>query len=107
MTTTVDSPVPAASRTLPGEPVFLWGPGYELTARQIIDALGSYLTTFGDNFGPGGVNPLDAIHSEVVYNGAITSWHTRRNPQQVAAIRARAEAIAHDFFHGHFPVLEW
>jgi hypothetical protein len=89
------------------EPVFLWGPGYELTARQILDALGSYLATFGDNFGPGGVCPLDAIHAEVVYTGDYTHWQHRRTPAQIAVIRARAQAIAAEFFHGHFPTVTW
>ena len=89
------------------EPVFLWGPGYDLTARQIVDALGSYLATFGDNFDGARVNPLDAIHAEVVYNGDLTGWQTRRSPEQVATIRARAEQIARNFFHGHFPTLVW
>lgn len=105
MTTTIEPTT--TTPTAATEPVFLWGPGYELTARQIVDALGSYLATFGDNFGPGGVSPLDAIHAEVVYGGDLTHWHTRRTPEQIATIRARAEAIARDFFHGHFPALAW
>lgn len=107
MTATTDIATPATTPVAATEPVFLWGPGYELTARQIVDALGSYLATFGDNFGPGGVSPLDAIHSEVVYGGDLSHWRNRRSPEQIATIRARAEAIAREFFHGYFPALAW
>lgn len=104
MTATLDEPITTNSV---GEPVFLWGPGYELTARQILDALGSYLATFGDNFGSTGVNPLDAIHAEVMFTGDYTHWHSRRSADDVAVIRARAETIAREFFHGHFPTVVW
>ncbi|RZQ62248.1 hypothetical protein [Amycolatopsis suaedae] len=106
MTATLTTLAPAGT-ALPSEPVFLWGPGYDLTARQIVDALGSYLAAFGDNFEPGQVSPMDAIHAEVAFNGDLTSWQTRRTADEVAVIRARAEAIARDYFHGHFPALAW
>jgi hypothetical protein len=104
MTTTPEHSTDTATST--GEPIFLWGPGYTLTARQIVNALGSYLSQFGDTLGPGGVNPFDAIHAEVTYNGDLDGWTTRRTPDDVATIRARAETIAREFF-GTFPTLRW
>src|SRR5947208_1769639 len=88
------------------EPTFLWGDGYQLTARQIVNALASYLVRFGDNLGPKQVSPLSAIHSETLY-GNPDGWTDRRTPEEIAVIRARAEVIARDFFGHRFPVVTW
>ncbi|WP_199431208.1 hypothetical protein [Qaidamihabitans albus] len=106
MTTTLDH-TDEATVDARGAPIFLWGPGYSLTAHQVVDALGSYLATFGDNFYADGVSPLDAIHAEVVFNGDLTGWLARRSPEEIATIRARAEQVAREFFHGRFPTLQW
>ncbi|GAA5120006.1 hypothetical protein [Haloechinothrix salitolerans] len=112
MTTTTDSTTAATSDagTAPAQrgarEVFLWGPGYDLTAREIVNALGSYLASFGDTLGPGGVAVLDAIHAEVVYNGDLEFWTQRKTPAEIATIRARAEQIARDYFR-RFPILTW
>ncbi|UKD53669.1 hypothetical protein L3Q65_38150 [Amycolatopsis sp. FU40] len=88
------------------EAVYLWGDGYQLTARDIVNTLASYLVTFGDNIGPKLVSPLSALHSEYLYGNPQT-WTDRRTPTEVATARARAEAIARDFFGDSFPVLAW
>lgn len=86
--------------------VFLWGPGNELTARDIVNAIGSYLAHFGDNIGPGGVTVFDVIHSEVSYSGDLDSWTRKRSVADIAVIRARAEQLARDYFR-RFPALTW
>lgn len=109
MTTTSTAPATGDATTVVAQrtrEVFLWGPGYDLTAREIVNALGSYLASFGDTLGPGGVAVLDAIHAEVVYNGDLEFWTQRKTPAEVATIRARAEQIARDYFR-RFPVLAW
>lgn len=92
--------------TKPTGEVFLWGPGYELTARDIVNAIGSYLATFGDNLGPGKVNVFDAIHAEASYNGDLEFWTRRKTPEEIAVIRARAEQLAREYFR-RFPILRW
>jgi hypothetical protein len=110
MTTTAR---PASLKPTPAEnqePVFLIGPDYKLTARDVVLALGSYLASFGDNIGPKGVSPLDAIHSEIAYGfgvDGIRDWQRDRTPEDIAVIRARAEHIACDFFGHHFPAIIW
>lgn len=86
--------------------VFLWGNGYELTARDIVNAIGSYLASFGDNIGPGGVTVFDAIHAEVTHGSDLEFWTTRKTPDEIAVIRARAEHLAREYFR-RFPVLTW
>lgn len=88
------------------EAVYLWGDGYQLTARDIVNTLASYLVTYGDNIGPKLVSPLSAIHSEYLY-GNPRGWTDRRTPADIATTRARAEAIARDFFGDTFPILTW
>ncbi len=110
MTTSTDSAPATTGTTIPEpretEPVFLWGPGYQLTARDVANAIGSYLAQYGDTLGPGGVSVFDAIHAEVTYNGDLTGWTTRKTPKQVATIRARAEQLAREHFR-RFPALTW
>ena len=54
------------------------------------------------------VDPLCAIDAVMRFDGAdLTSWMTHRSPADVAAIRARAEAIARDYFGTWFPVVPW
>jgi len=42
------------------------------------------------------------------FDGAdLTTWAAGRTPDDVAAIRARAEHIAHDYFGPAFPAVPW
>lgn len=110
MTTASDRRVTLDRVRTPGaaqEPVFLWGDGYELTARDVVIVLGSYLVTFGDTLGPGGVSPLHAIDAQIRYESDTRVWLRTRTPEEIATIRARAEQIARDFFGHRFPALIW
>lgn len=109
MTTTSTAPATGDAVTVAAQrarEVFLWGPGYDLTAREIVNAIGSYLVGFGDTLGPGGVSVFDAIHAEVVYNGDLEFWTQCKTPSEIATIRARAEQIAREYFR-RFPVVTW
>ena len=54
------------------------------------------------------VDPLCAIDAVMRFDGAdLTSWTIDRTPDDVAAVRARAEAIARDYFGRHFPAVPW
>ena len=115
MTTTVDtttSHTTAGSHTTAvpnarGEAVFLRAETYTLTARQIVLALAAHLTYFGDTLTVSVVDPLTAIDAHMRFNGNLTAWTAGRTPTDVAAIRARAEAIARDYFGHHFPAIPW
>jgi hypothetical protein len=41
------------------------------------------------------------------FNGDLTAWTRGRTPTDVAAIRARAEQIARDYFGSYFPAIPW
>ena len=54
------------------------------------------------------MDPLCAIDAVMRFDGAdLTGWTTGRTPADVAAIRARAEAIARDYFGRQFPAVPW
>ncbi len=76
-----------------------------LTARQVVLALASYLVEFGDNF-HGEVDPIHAIIAQVCY-GDLDGWQQSCPPAQVAAVLARAEQIARDYFGRTFPLVHW
>lgn len=121
MTSTLDTPTPISTTTADtgtssktghlnarGEAVFLTTETYTLTARQIVLALAAHLSRFGDTLGVRVVDPLCAIDAVMRFDGAdLTTWTTGRTPTDVAAIRARAEAIARDYFGRHFPAVPW
>ena len=90
------------------EAVFLTAETYTLTARQVVLALAAHLARFGDTLGVQVVDPLCAIDAVMRFDGAaLTSWTTGRTPADVATIRARAEAIARDYFGWQFPAVPW
>jgi hypothetical protein len=91
-----------------GEDVFLTAETYTLTARQVVLALAAHLARFGDTLGVRVVDPLCAIDAVMRFDGAdLTGWTLNRTPTDVAAIRARAEAIARDYFGRQFPAVPW
>jgi hypothetical protein len=115
MTTTVDTPAVPAS-TVPsttavpnarGEAAFLRAENYSLTAREIVYALAAHLTYFGDTLTVTVVDPLTAIDAHMRFNGDLTAWTRGRTPTDVAAVRARAEQIARDYFGSYFPAIPW
>lgn len=105
MTATLTTPDESTPDT--PEPVFLWGQGYAITARQIVQIIAAHLATYGDDIGPKGVPLLHVIDETSRYGDDVHQWLRRRSPEQVATIRARAEAIATDFFGPTFPTLTW
>ncbi len=116
MTTILTTPAPtnsAAEVALSspngrGEAVFLTAETYTLTARQVVLALAAHLARFGDTLGVAVVDPLCAIDAVMRFDGAdLTTWTTSRSPADVAAVRARAEAIARDYFGRQFPAVPW
>jgi hypothetical protein len=118
MTTAFDTPTPTTSPAAPstpadvpnarGEAVFLTAETYTLTARQVVLALATHLARFGDTLGVAVVDPLCAIDAVMRFDGAdLTTWTTSRTPADVAAVRARAEAIARDYFGRQFPAVPW
>ena len=91
-----------------GEAVFLTAETYTLTARQIVLALAAHLARFGDTLHVQVVDPLCAIDAVMRFDGAdLIGWTTGRTPTDVAAVRARAEAIARDYFGRQFPAVPW
>ena len=91
-----------------GEAVFLTAETYTLTARQVVLALSVHLARFGDTLGVQVVDPLCAVDAVMRFDGAdLHSWTTGRSPADVAAIRARAEHIARDYFGRQFPAVPW
>ena len=91
-----------------GEAVFLTAETYTLTARQVVLALAAHLARFGDTLHVQVVDPLCAIDAVMRFDGAdLTGWTTGRTPADVAAVRARAEYIARDYFGRHFPSVPW
>ena len=91
-----------------GEAVFLTAETYTLTARQVVLALAAHLARFGDTLHVAVVDPLCAIDAVMRFDGAdLTSWMTGRTSTDVAAVRARAEAIARDYFGRQFPAVPW
>ncbi len=88
--------------------MFLTAETYTLTARQVVLALATHLARFGDTLAVAVVDPLCAIDAVMRFDGAdLTSWTTGRTPADVAAVRARAEAIARDYFGRQFPAVPW
>ena len=103
-TTTSSTGIPNAR----GETVFLTAETYTLTARQVVLALAAHLARFGDTLAVQVVDPLCAIDAVMRFDGAdLTTWTTGRTPADVAAVRARAEAIARDYFGRQFPAVPW
>ena len=91
-----------------GETVFLTAETYTLTARQVVLALAAHLARFGDTLAVQVVDPLCAIDAVMRFDGAdLTSWTVNRTPTDIAAIRARAEHIARDYFGWQFPAVPW
>ena len=91
-----------------GEAVFLTSETYTLTARQVVLALAAHLARFGDTLAVQVVDPLCAIDAVMRFDGGdLTGWMTHRSAADVAAIRARAEAIARDYFGTWFPAVPW
>ena len=91
-----------------GEAVFLTAETYTLTARQVVLALAAHLARFGDTLAVSVVDPLCAIDAVMRFDGAdLHSWTLNRTPTDVAAIRARAEHIAVDYFGRQFPAVPW
>jgi hypothetical protein len=116
MTATLDTPTAAttpsvaASAPVPnarGEAPFLRAEGYCLTAREIVLVLAAHLTYFGDTLAVRVVDPLAAIDAHMRFNGNLTAWTNSRTPADVAAVRARAEQIARDYFGTYFPAIPW
>jgi hypothetical protein len=119
MTTTLDTPATsstattsstAATTAVPdarGEAVFLRAENYTLTAREIVLALAAHLTYFGDTLAVQVVDPLAAIDAHMRFNGNLTAWTAGRTPADVAAVRARAEQVARDYFGTYFPAIPW
>jgi sugar/nucleoside kinase (ribokinase family) len=111
MTATLDTLTDVASGTVSnarGEEVFLRAQDYTLTARQIVLALAAHLAQFGDTLHVQVVDPLAAIDAHMRFTaGHLTAWAIGRTPADVAAIRARAEAIARDYFGHQFPAVPW
>jgi hypothetical protein len=117
MTTTLDTPTTStatssttAATGVPnarGEAAFLRAETYTLTAREIVYALAAHLTYFGDTLAVSVVDPLAAIDAHMRFSGDLTSWTRSRTPADVAAIRARAEQIARDYFGTYFPAIPW
>ncbi len=120
MTATLDTPPPTtptptdtatSSTSYPnarGEAVFLTAETYTLTARQVVLALATHLARFGDTLAVRVVDPLCAIDAVMRFDGAdLTTWTVNRTPADVAAIRARAEYIARDYFGRQFPAVPW
>ena len=91
-----------------GEAVFLTAETYTLTARQVVLALAAHLARFGDTLAVQVVDPLCAIDAVMRFDGGdLTSWMTHRSATDVAAIRARADTIARDYFGTFFPAVPW
>jgi hypothetical protein len=118
MTAALDTPTPTTSPTVSsaaasvpnarGEAVFLTAETYTLTARQVVLALAAHLARFGDTLGVAVVDPLCAIDAVMRFDGAdLTGWTATRTPADVAAVRARAEVIARDYFGRQFPAVPW
>jgi hypothetical protein len=110
MTATVDTPTAPSTTAVPnarGEAVFLRAETYSLTAREIVMALAAHLTFFGDTLSVSVVDPLVAIDAHMRFNGDLTGWTRSRTPTDVAAVRARAEQIARDYFGTYFPAIPW
>jgi hypothetical protein len=74
---------------------------------SVVYALTAHLTYFGDTLTASVVDPLTAIDAHMRFNGNLTAWTAGRTPTDVAAIRARAEQIARDYFDHHFPAIPW
>jgi hypothetical protein len=89
------------------EQTFLWGSGFELTARQIVYCLAAHLALFGDTLDLKIVDPLAAIDAHMRFDGDLTGWTKGRTPTAVSVLLARAEQIARDYFGHHFPAVPW
>ena len=114
MIATLDNTPTDAATSSPGHPnargeaVFLRAETYTLTARQVVLALAAHLARFGDTLAVTVVDPLCAIDAVMRFDGAdLTGWMTHRSATDVAAIRARADAIARDYFGTWFPAVPW
>jgi hypothetical protein len=111
MTTTTDTPaatvITGGGVNARAEQTFLWGSGFELTARQIVYCLAAHLALFGDTLDPKIVDPLAAIDAHMRFDGDLTGWTTGRTPAAVSVLLTRAEQIARDYFGHHFPAVPW
>ncbi len=88
--------------------MFLTAETYTLTARQVVLALAAHVARFGDTLHVQVVDPLSAIDAVMRFDGAdLTGWMVNRSPTDIAAVRARAEAIARDYFGRQFPAVPW
>jgi hypothetical protein len=108
MTTTGERrPLSTTGVNARAEQPFLWGHGFELTARQIVYCLAAHLAHFGDTLDPKIVDPLAAIDAHVRFDGDLTGWTKGRSPAAVSLLLIRAEQIARDYFGLHFPAVPW
>lgn len=108
MTATLDTPSTAGYPNARAEQPFLTAAEYTLTARQLVLALAAHLARFGDTLGVKVVDPLAAVDAVMRFDGAdLHSWTTGRTVDDVAAVRARAEHIARDYFGHGFPAVPW
>jgi hypothetical protein len=80
MTTTTD-PITTTAADLTvggvnarGENTFLWGPGYDLTARELTYCLAAHIARFGDTLCIGQVDPLCAIDAHMRHQFPAIPW---------------------------------
>ncbi|MBN9754226.1 hypothetical protein Ae406Ps2_4824c [Pseudonocardia sp. Ae406_Ps2] len=106
MTATLDTPTDR--HDVSTEQPFLTAAEYVLTARQLVLALAAHLARYGDTLAVKVVDPLSAIDAVMRFDGGdLHTWTTSRTPDDIAAIRARAEHIARDYFGHAFPAVPW
>lgn len=106
MTATLDTP--ADRHDVSTEQPFVTAAEYVLTARQLVLALAAHLARYGDTLAVKVVDPLCAIDAVMRFDGGdLHTWTTSRTPDDIAAIRARAEHIARDYFGHAFPAVPW
>ena len=114
MTTLADTPTAATTAGINAraEAVFLRAETYALTARQLVHALATHLTRYGDTLAVTVVDPLAAVDAVIRFDcghnpDRLTGWAERRTPADVARVLARAEQIARDYFGTGFPPIPW
>jgi hypothetical protein len=110
--TTLADPTPTAVINARAEAVFLRAETYALTARQLVHALATHLTRYGDTLAVTVVDPLAAVDAVIRFDcghnaDRLTGWTDRRTPADVARVLARAEQIARDYFGTGFPPIPW
>jgi hypothetical protein len=94
----------AAVGSAASAPAFLRLEDRRLAAGQVVLALACYLAEFNDNI-HGEADPAHAITARIRY-GDLHRWQQIRTPEDVAAVLARAEQIAFDYFGRIFPVVD-